>query len=433
MTIYDAEIRRVKAPKANDQSAAKRTHSKRSGDAGIPLPAGFSFLVSRNTAMAIEPAFEFLCYETLTREKRPSLVCSPASAKAWAEDLIDFHHYLDARGRTFELIDEELLQGYAYDLNNSISPVTFRKFAASTIRRRWSTLTKAIRFCQSRGYLKNRFAIVEVQTPQGTALNLDVGVKLPGLNEADEHVTALHIDTLNGVFDQLGPTPTHVEGGELIISDGLTGPRLMVELCRHAGLRRAEVCDLKAQTVLNAITNGKDNFVQVAIQVMGKGSKKRKVPVPVWLLNALKRYAVEERARLLGARTARRGMDHGFLFVQKTKSSRYKGEPVTPETLNRVFARARDEYLKKLASKDDVAYERASRERITVHALRHTFALHTYVARQIAGDPDPIKYIQLVLGHAMRQTTESIYLRSCEAHYSELESEILQRINASMK
>lgn len=435
MTIYDAEIRHVKASQAENQATRKRKKSQQSEEeAGAPLPAGFSFLVSRSTGYAIEPAFEFLCYETLTREKFPSLLCSPASAKGWAEDLIDFHHYLDARNRPFELIDEELLQGYAYDLSNNISPVTFKRFAASTVRRRWSTLTKAIRFCQSRGYLKSRFDIEEMKTPHGTALKLEVGVKLPGLNEPDEHVTALSIDTLNGVLDQLGPSPTTVENGDVVLNDGLTGPRLMAELCRHAGLRRAEVCSLHTQTIVNAYTDGKDNFVQVAIPVIGKGSKKRKVPVPVWLLNALKHYVVGERTRLLKLRReAGHDAANPSLFLQTVNSSLYRGAPVTPATFDRVFAKARDRYLKELAARDDRAWERAARERITVHSLRHTFALHTYVVRLSSGDPDPIKYIQQVLGHTMRQTTESIYLRSCEAHYSELECDIVKRIHTNLR
>jgi len=433
MTLYDAELRYVKAPQDAGPRAHKRPKAERT-DCEMPsLPVGFVFLVSRSNGTVIEPAFEFLCDTTLSRERRPTLLCSPASAKGWAEDLIDFFHYLDAMKRPFELIDEDLLQHYAYDLRTNTSPVTLKKFAASTIRRRWSTLTKAIRYCQGRGYLKSRFAIVEVKTPKGIELKLDVGVKLPGLNEPDEHVTALYIDTVNGVLDQLGPSPTAVEDGEVVLSERTTGPRLMAELCRHAGLRRAEVCSVQAKTIVHAHTANKDNFVQVSIPVIGKGSKKRKVPVPVWLLNALKKYAIGERALLLKKRQqAGKGKDHGLLFVQAINSSRFRGAAFTPATFDRIFAKARDAYLKDLAGKDEKAHERASRERITVHALRHTFALHTYVARLSTGDLDPIKHIQLILGHKMRLTTESIYLRSCEAYHSELESEIHHRIHRNL-
>lgn len=84
--------------------------------------------------------------------------------------------------------------------------MTLDKLAAATIHRRWSTVTKLIAFCVKRGYLRKAPALLSKQTKRGTVQVLDVGVDLPGLNDADELITALHPETVVGILDELGQT-----------------------------------------------------------------------------------------------------------------------------------------------------------------------------------------------------------------------------------
>ncbi len=95
---------------------------------GLRLPEGFCFLVSRESGAIVQPVFEYFAYSTLTRTRSPELCCAVNSARAWAEDLADFHHFLDARCTYFNDIDEPLLQAYANDLMTSVSPVTHKRF-----------------------------------------------------------------------------------------------------------------------------------------------------------------------------------------------------------------------------------------------------------------------------------------------------------------
>jgi len=346
---------------------------------------------------------------------------------------MDFHHFLDAHETPFEQMCEDLLERYAYDLTHQISPATLRRFTPSTIRRRWSTLTRAIWFCQNRGYLKNRFPFREVRTPRGSSVVLDIGVKLPGLNEPDELVTALHHETLNGVFDELGPNPRSVDAGGLAFDRPTTAVRLMVELCWNTGMRRSEVCSLSVQHFLHLSTRGKDPLSSIAISIIGKGSKKRKVPVFVWLIAAVQSYIENERDQLIRMRIeSGRGNDHGYAFVLRTNSTVHRGAPITPQVLDRKFAAAREKFIEKTRTLNVEAFSRASRERITIHSLRHTFALHTYVAQSRSGHGDPIKYIQSVLGHSMRETTEAIYLRSAQVYRSEIEDELRRHIEEAL-
>ena len=46
------------------------------------------------------------------------------------------------------------------------------------------------------------------------------------------------------------------------------------------------------------------------------------------------------------------------------------------------------------------------------------------VPKRSNGDMDAIKYVQSVLGHILRETTESIYLRSANAFESEIRESI---------
>ncbi|MER2020856.1 MAG: tyrosine-type recombinase/integrase [Stenotrophomonas sp.] len=415
---YDVEICTAKtiAPEAT-----VTTHAQ-----GVPLPKGFCFLISRSDGTLVQPAFEFFADSHLTIGPTPKLACSKNTTAAIAADLTDFHHFLDARKKRVSDVDEDLLKAYADTLMDLESAVTLEKFAAATIHRRWSTVTKLVAFCVKRGYLRKPPALLSKQTKRGTVQVLDVGVHLPGLNDADELITALHPQTVVGILDELGPNPLVERNGLIELALATTAQRLMAELCYHAGLRRTEVCDLQALTILMTRTEGRDPLTAVAVPVVGKGNKKRNVPIPVWLLDALKRYATGVRQHLIDLRLLHHNYkDHGFLFVLDTNNRRHVGNPITPQTFDRHFAIARDRLFKRLSKELDLArYESAQRERITIHALRHTFALYTYMEKRANGDMDAIKYVQSVLGHSLRDTTESIYLRSANAFESETRESI---------
>ncbi|MBC8774886.1 tyrosine-type recombinase/integrase [Stenotrophomonas maltophilia] len=415
---YDVEICTARAI-ASEATVTARAR-------GVPLPEGFCFLVSRYDGTIVQPAFEFFADSHLTIGPKPKLTCSKNTTAAIAADLTDFHHFLDARKKRVSDVDEDLLKSYADTLTELDSVVTLDKLAAATIHRRWSTVTKLVAFCVKRGYLKKPPALLSKQTRRGTIQVLDVDVDLPGLKDVDELITALHPETVVGILDELGPNPLLERSGLVELAPATTAQRLMAELCYHAGLRRTEVCDLQVHTILATLTEGRDPLTAVAIPVIGKGNKKRHVPVPVWLLEALKRYAKSVRQRLVDLRQAYyKQKDHGGLFVLDANNRKHVGNPITPQIFDRHFALARDRLLKRLSNQPDLArYESAQRERITIHALRHTFALYTYMEKRANGDMDAIKYVQSVLGHSLRDTTESIYLRSANAFESETRESI---------
>lgn len=419
MKTYDAEARYVRENEGKALGGARHL-------AGVPLPNGFCFLVSRTDGAIIEPAFDFLCSGYLTIDPKPSLKRPKNTIDAIVADLADFHHYLDSKSLKVSRLTKKALKSYALDLTTSKSAVTGKNLSKATVARRWSTLTKFIAHCLGRGFLKNNIPIVQRETKRGTCEVLDLEVNLEPLQQSGSLVTAVDPETLRGVLDELGPPIFDVVDLQIELCAPSTTDRLMAEVAWNTGLRRTEVCNLRLNSILTLPRAGLDPLSKLSIVIVGKGKKSRSVPFPVWLIDALERYARITRAAAMELRLAAKGEpDHGYLFVHEVGNTRCLGDRISPQTFDRHFAVARRSYLEKISKWDNqVFYQLASAERITVHALRHTFAITAYILRRNAGDPYPSKHLAGILGHASVETTEGIYLRSVEA----FESKIRERV-----
>lgn len=150
------------------------------------------------------------------------------------------------------------------------------------------------------------------------------------------------------------------------VSDVLTaapGPglkyRAALSLAYGAGLRAAEVCNLKLVDI--------DSDRMLIHVDQGKGSKDRKVMLSPGLLNLLREWWREARPE-------------GWLFPGKPKIN-----PISPRQLNRAFTSA-----KNMAGVNPNA---------TLHTLRHSFATHLLEANT------DVRVIQVLLGHAKLTTT----------------------------
>lgn len=419
MKTYDAEIRVVR----NNEG---KSPGPNGGLLGTPLPNHFCFLVSRTDGGVIEPAFNFMCANYLTRAAEPSLKGGKNTAPSVLADLADLHHYLDALGIKVADLTVKSLRGYATDLSHSKSAATGKNLAAGTVNRRWSTLTSFVMHCQRHGYLKNVIPTATRETKRGTKLCLDINADIPGLGSSDRLITALDPETLTGVFLELGSPVINVVDQRVVVCEGTTTDRLMAEVCLYTGLRRAEVCNLKVTAIETPPLEHLDPLSKLPVAVVGKGNKRRSVPFPVWLLDALAIYVGTTRMHALAKRRQLRSEpDHGYVFVHETGDARYLGNRISEQTFDRHFALARESYLAKLAKlQNDAYYRMAAAEAITVHALRHTFAIITYITRRSGGDTQPSKYVASILGHRSVETTEQIYLNSAEAYDSKVRERI---------
>ena len=175
---------------------------------------------------------------------------------------------------------------------------------------------------------------------------------------------------------------------------------------------------------MQADVAGRSPLSSVAIAVIGKGNKPRNVPFPVWLLVSLRNYTRTVRDPIAAEALANGWMpaDHGRLFVLETERADAFGRVILPGKFDREFKAARDRLTEQLSQDpgDELLAERVRRSRLTKHALRHTFALTTFIKRRAEGDADAAKYVQAVLGHTFRDTTERMYLKSSHIYEAEL-------------
>lgn len=418
MKAYDAEIRVVR----NNEGKSPASNG---GLWGTPLPNHFCFLTSRTDGKVIEPAFDFMCATYLSRATTPCLKGGRNTVPTILADMADFHHYLDASGIKVADISSAHLRGYATDLCHSKSAATGKNLAASTVNRRWSTLTKFILYCLRHGYLKNVIPTAERDTKRGKVTYLDIDADISG-SGSNLLITALDPQTLDLLLEELGPPVKEIVDQTVVLCEGATSDRLMAEVCLHTGLRRAEVCNLGLSAIETMPLDQLDPVSELPVVIVGKGNKARNVPFPVWLLSALSLYVRTTRQLAMARRQELTSEpDHGRVFVHEVGNARCIGSRVSEQTFDRHFAQGRERFLMKLAKLENNAYYRmAVAEAITVHALRHTFAIIKYISRRLSGDTQPSKYIASILGHASVETTENIYLNSAVTY----ESKIRERI-----
>jgi len=149
--------------------------------------------------------------------------------------------------------------------------------------------------------------------------------------------------------------------------------RLIILMLYGTGLRVSELCNLRRDDL-----NLDEGFLIVR---MGKGSKDRIVPLPVELIEEIKRYLNE------------REDESPYLFVERRRKKKDKLSPKTVWYIIRKYG--------KIAGVD-----------VTPHRLRHSFATHL-LERGI-----DIRAIQELLGHSNLSTTQ-VYTKVTLGHLKE--------------
>lgn len=386
----------------------------------VRLPEGFCFLVSRADGRPAQPAFDYLASAYLSGVRVRALKVAKNTIKAVVDDLVDFHHFLDANNLRVSDVSEEALEGYLGSMTQVCSPVTRRLYGRATVIRRRSSVTRFLKWVQEQGLLKHRFETEMVSTSRGSFERFAPNLPAPRPEPIDKLVRAIPPFVLAHLLAECGPALVSPgENGDLFFEKHPSTLRLMAEISLHCGLRRSEVCDLQLSDVERVRLASHGEFASIAVSVTGKGGRTRRVPFPIWILKSLKYYIDNVRAPLVGSENSPTKR-HSKIFVLKTPRAGAKGAPVTPKMFNSKFAEARAAMLRRLRNEGSELYELAQYSRLTVHALRHTFALVTFISRRDQGDPCPAKYVQSVLGHRYQDTTERVYLRSSHVFESEI-------------
>ena len=187
--------------------------------------------------------------------------------------------------------------------------------------------------------------------------------------------------------------PPRREVRQFIKSFRVWRDRLIAEVLWLTGMRSAEVCALPLKALpKDPASIDKDT---VAVKILGKGQKWRLVLFPVRLLQSIARYIHMER------RQCARGVKHsGTVFLGR------KGKPFQTPAINRVFS----------------TNCKRTGMHIWPHLLRHAYAVERLAYLQGIGAPNPLKTLQMELGHASMATTER-YLHVTERMRSDLITE----------
>jgi site-specific recombinase XerD len=260
---------------------------------------------------------------------------SPATIDAYRRDLEGFINWSEDRG-----CPDPLAVGRS-EVRGWVAKMSGDGYAPRTIARRLSTLRRYFGWLHRSGLIKLD-PTVYISAPKGDA-------RLPRVLQRKE------IDRL---FDETTPK------NSLELRD-----RLTIELLYGSGLRVAELCGLDA---INFSTE------RVAMEVLGKGAKTRRVPINAPSRHLLNLWIPEgsqifDQAYVSGTR------DSTALLVNR------RGNRLTRSDVRRILLgllRA-----KGLADRSP-------------HALRHTFATHL-----LDGGAD-LRAVQELLGHADLATTQ---------------------------
>lgn len=139
--------------------------------------------------------------------------------------------------------------------------------------------------------------------------------------------------------------------------------RAVLETLYSAGIRVGELVGIDTSDV---------DFISGVIKVLGKGRKERIAPLGEEAISAIREYTGQRSAKKIGDKKA--------LFLSKS------GKRLTDRSVRRIVSK----YIKDISAK----------ERISPHALRHSFATH------LLNRGADLRSVQELLGHKNLSTTQ---------------------------
>jgi len=408
-------------------------------------PRGFPFLLHGSTdrLAILEPPTFFLFEKFYPIHRDQEKIGSHwrfalNSALAVANDLKDWWEFLVLSERSWRAADQHDLTCYRDVMLSTISPHTHRVYEPTTVKRRMMSVlnfyawAKAKRLC--RVQLEREAMSIPAFRRSGrgepqTAEQRDSrhGV-LPRTNNSRwEHVQVLSIKQYRAIADGVGPLPTDARNDEQHCQI-----RLGVELAINCGLRIDEVVGLTVAQI-TALVPGDSNPLSLRYLRLSrtKGSKSRRVPIPMWLVLEISHYVRHQRAHALRLRKDAQSSDCAELLLNDDGARHCCGLPVSAQTLRRKFysAQLRSGHHVSRLSQSTGASSDIQSAAFRFHDLRHTCAVWLYYSERKAGNSEPWKRVQSVLGHEFLSTTMDIYLRAA----GDFEAEVSDAMAADLR
>ena len=272
---------------------------------------------------------------------------SQATKNSYRSDIVSFVEWL-ARSSIAEpgAVDRLTLRRFiAYCSTSGLAPRTIAR-RASSLRRYYGWLHRTGR----------------VQTDPTLGLSTPKGAsRLPRVLRPDE------LDQLLAISETLGDHEATVDKA---VEDGMAALDLrdatVLELLYGSGVRVAELCGLRTSDL---------DLANRTVDVMGKGSKARRVPMSEPAADLLLRWLDSGRQAFMVRFVDHSGRSGDELFLNR------RGKPLTPRDVRRIL---------------DVRAPSPT----SPHALRHTYATHL-----LDGGAD-LRSVQELLGHSDLGTTQ---------------------------
>lgn len=288
--------------------------------------------------------------------------------RSYAYQVGDWLSFCERAGVEWRHATELNIAVYRNILAAEPSDLTGRALKRSTINHKLSVVCQYYKFAQKKGWIEALpFDLEETRIARGSLANFVPLAKSAASSSLQ----------LSEAAEEMGIPPRR-DVRRFIKSFQRWRDQLMSELMWLTGMRCSEVCSLPLHALPEApAAIEKDT---VPIKITGKGQKRRAVLFPVRLLRSIDRYVHMDRARHVGGGAE----DSSSVFVGRG------GKPLQTSAVNRVFS----------------TNCRRTGLKIWPHLLRHCYAVERLAYLQDIGAPNPLKTVQMELGHAHMGTTE---------------------------
>jgi integrase len=365
-------------------------------------PDGFPILISE-AGTVIEPVLAYL----QTRFVVNKLINRPQSLRgadnthfACANDLLHFLNFLDVERLPIARLTTEAINSYIDSLQD-VCVVSGEPYKPSTARRRSSTAIGFVEWLQKEGRLSERLEIGQLGVSRrGNDSGERSRPRVAGGGTSHLTFNILKRREATSLLELLGPLPSETATNVSRCRD-----RLAVQAALMAGLRRSELTSLIASEIEQCAGDVRadrplDPFF---FTVVGKGDKERVIELPSWFVSELLIYVNQER--MMAVRSGREMYGDSYvepksLFINGPKVPTRRGLATDAGTIYRSYRIAQ----KKLLELGHV------KRTFRLHDLRHTFAVWKWLSLKRAGETQPAKIVQCLLGHESPETTEKVYL-----------------------
>jgi integrase len=336
--------------------------------------------------------------------------------------------YLNYRGKQWNVVTALDIRAYADGLARLVSPRTGEFLAEGTIAQRRTHVVEFYRWANARG---------EVRIDARNLASVEASA---GGSPAAPQPRGFTYEEWGRLRTSIGPLPSAPAYDPCTPEKAPCRDRLMCELAVHTGMRRHEICALTVYQIraleakLPPEAAGQEFSAKGLWLTVVKGGPRRArdAIVPVWLIRELLLYAdgsERSRAAQVCARK-NRGREPAELFLNHAWARHNPGKPFSAKRLTARFAEllVHAGFVERPNPSGTSVEKVSATERPThsVHDLRHTAAVWRYMVERENGNPDPWKPVQVMLGHAHKETTIKIYLQITNTFEAEVSDRALR-------